>query len=71
MLKPPTFDHIGPGFLENAPDACAADLADEHRRHPAIPRACTAQPLEPGGLERGAGWNMVVPPEVRGALICP
>ena len=33
MLKRPAFDHIGPGFLQNAPPACTPDLAIQHRRH--------------------------------------
>jgi non-heme chloroperoxidase len=27
MLKPPTFEHLGPGFLGNVEDACAPDLS--------------------------------------------
>ena len=37
ILKPPAFDHIGPGLLENAPDMCVPDLLREHRRDPAVP----------------------------------
>ena len=64
----PTFDHIGPGLLENAGDACAADLPTSIAAIGRFLRACTAQPLGAGRLDHGAGWNMVVPPEVRGAL---
>ena len=58
MLKPPAFEHFGPGLLENAPAACAADLANIT----AIQRfldACTAQPLSPtSGRRRCAGtWS--------------
>lgn len=69
MLKPPAFDHIGPGLLENADDACAADLAvniDAIRR---FLRACTAAPLIQDDWATALCWDMVVAPEVRGALI--
>ena len=69
MLKPPTFDHIGPGLLANAEDACAADLGaniDAIRR---FLRASTAQPLSEDDWTTAVCWNMVVPPEVRGALL--
>ena len=69
MLKPPAFDHIGPGLLENAEDACAADLCaniDAIRR---FLRACTVQPLTSEDWSRALCWNMVVAAEVRGALI--
>jgi non-heme chloroperoxidase len=68
-LAPPTYDHIGPGFLENAPDACGTDLA---RAIAAIRRfleASTAGPLDRDDWSTALCWNMVVPPEVRGALI--
>jgi non-heme chloroperoxidase len=69
MMKPPAFGHIGSGFLENAEGACAADLGaniDAIRR---FLRACTARPLSSDDWSRALCWNMVVPAEVRGALI--
>jgi len=64
MLKPPAFEHIGPGFLEHAGDACQPNI-DAIRRSL---RACTAEPLSQDDWTRALCWNMVVPPEVRGAL---
>ena len=52
-LRPPTFDHIGPGMLDNAPEACVPDLLDEHRRHPALP--ALAAPLGLSTTSSGAG----------------
>ncbi|WP_406054048.1 alpha/beta fold hydrolase [Kribbella sp. NBC_00889] len=69
MLKPPTFDHIGPGFLENAPDASMPDLATNIAAVRRFLGVCTAEPLEPDDWSAALAWNMVVPPEVRGALI--
>jgi non-heme chloroperoxidase len=69
MLKHPTFDHFGPGLLEHAEAACAPDLAvniDAIRR---FLRACTAAPLTQDDWDAALSWNMVVAPEVRGALI--
>jgi non-heme chloroperoxidase len=69
VLRPPSFDHIGPGFLHNAPDASAPDL----RTHvPAIQRflrACTATSLPDDLWNAALCWNMTVPAEIRGALI--
>jgi pimeloyl-ACP methyl ester carboxylesterase len=69
MLKPPTFDHIGPGFLENAPDASLPDLATNIAAIRRFLAVCTAEPLDPNDWSAALAWNMVVPPEVRGALI--
>ena len=69
MLKPPTFDHIGPGFLENAGGACAVDLGANIDAIQRFLQACTAQPLSSDDWSRALCWNMVVPAEVRGALI--
>jgi len=68
-LKPPTFDHIGPGFLENAPDASMPDLATNIAAIRRFLGVCTAEPLDPNDWSAALAWNMVVPPEVRGALI--
>ena len=69
MLRPPGFDHIGPGFLENAPDACRPDLAANIAAVRRFLRACTTRPLGEDDLISALCGNMVVPPEVRGALI--
>lgn len=69
MLKPPRFDHIGPGLLQNAPDACGQDLAASIAAIRRFLDACSARPLSPQTWSTALGWNMVVAPEVRGALI--
>jgi pimeloyl-ACP methyl ester carboxylesterase len=69
MLKPPRFDHIGPGLLENAPDACGHDLAASIAAIRRFLDACSARPMSPQAWSTALGWNMVVAPEVRGALI--
>jgi non-heme chloroperoxidase len=69
LLRPPTFDHIGPGFLENAADACAADLATSIAAIQRFLRRCSAEPLSPDEWSRALAWNMVVPSAVRGGLI--
>lgn len=69
MLRPPGFDHIGPGFLENAPDACRPDLAANIVAVRRFLRACTTRPLGEDDRTTALCGSMVVPPEVRGALI--
>ena len=68
MLKPPEFEHIGPGLLENAQGACAADLGANIAAIRRFLHACTAQPLSDDECTEALCWNMVVAPEVRGAL---
>ena len=63
-----SFDHIGPGLLENARDACASDLSLNTAAIDSFLRACTAQPLSDDELRNALGYNMVVPAEVRAAL---
>jgi non-heme chloroperoxidase len=69
ILNPPSFDHIGPGLLENAQDMAASDLVANIAAIRRFVRAGTAQPLDEEDWIRALCWNMVVPPEVRGALI--
>ena len=68
VLRTPGFDHIGPGFLENAGDACGPDLPTNIAAVRRFLRACTAEPLDADEWSTALCWNMVVPPEVRGAL---
>ncbi len=68
MLKP-TFDHIGPSFLENAADACAPDLTTNIAAIRRFLYGCTARPLSADDWSAALCWNMVVPAEVRGALL--
>jgi non-heme chloroperoxidase len=69
LLKPPSFDHIGPGFLENAEGACSTDLSTNIAAIRRFLRACTARPLSDDDWSAALSWNMVVPAEVRAALI--
>jgi pimeloyl-ACP methyl ester carboxylesterase len=68
VLLTTTFDHIGPGLLENAGPACAADLPTSIAAIRRFLTACTAQPLSADDWDSALCWNMVVAPEVRGAL---
>jgi non-heme chloroperoxidase len=69
LMKPPTFDHIGPGLLENAEGACAPDLATSIAAIQRFLASCTAQPLNRDDWSTALCWNIVVPSEVRAALI--
>jgi non-heme chloroperoxidase len=68
ILKPPAFDHIGPGFLDNAPDMCVPDLATNIAATRRFLRACTSRPLD-DTMAAAVAWNMAVPPAARGALL--
>jgi len=68
-LRPPTFDHLGAGLLANAQDACSNDLNRSIAAMLRFLRAATAQPLSQDDWETTLCSNMVVPPEVRHALI--
>ena len=54
VLRTPSFDHIGPGLLENAGDACGPDLPTSIAAIRRFLRACTARPLGDRRLEHGA-----------------
>jgi len=69
QLSPPTFTHIGPGFLETAPAACLPDLGTNIAAIQRFLRRCTVRALPDELLDTALGWSMAVPPEVRGALI--
>jgi non-heme chloroperoxidase len=69
QLKPPTFDHLGPGLLSNAQEMCLPDLGANIAATRRFLRACTARPLDADTWESALCWNMVVPPQIRGALI--
>ena len=64
LLKPPTFDHLGPGLLENAQDACLPDLRANIAAIRRFLAPCTARPLDDELWSTALCWNMVVPPEV-------
>ena len=63
------FDNIGPGFLENAPDACKEDLPTNIAAMRRFVRACSAEPMGEEEWEMTLCHNMVVPPQVRGAMV--
>ena len=69
VLRTAAFDHIGPGLLDNAADACGTDLPTAIAAIRRFLRACTAQPLSAGDWSTALCWNMVVPAAVRGALL--
>jgi pimeloyl-ACP methyl ester carboxylesterase len=69
VLRRPTFDHIGPGFLENAVDAATPDLRASIPAIGRFLRACTARPLDEQLWSAALCWNMAVPAHVRGALL--
>jgi non-heme chloroperoxidase len=69
ILKPPAFDHIGPGLLENARNMCAPDLLANIAATRRFLRACTSRPLGDDELATALAWNMVVPSAVRRALL--
>ena len=68
-LKPPTFDDLGPGLLENAQAMCLPELGASIAATRRFLRACTVDPLDADLWESALCWNMVVPTEIRGALI--
>ena len=68
VLRTPGFEHIGPGLLENAGDACGPDLPANIAAVLRFLRACTVRPLSDHEWNTALCWNMVVPPAVRGAL---
>jgi len=68
VLRTPSFEHIGPGLLENAGDACGPDLRTSIAAMVRFLRACTVRPLSDHDWSTALCWNMVVPTEVRGAL---
>ena len=69
MLRPPAFDHVGPGLLENAPGMCVPDLCANIAATQRFLRACTSRPLSHDEAAAALAWNMVVPSAVRGALL--
>jgi pimeloyl-ACP methyl ester carboxylesterase len=69
LLRPPAFEHVGPGFLDNAPAAAAPDLRDNIAAIRRFLRFCTARPPSDELWSAALCWNMVVPAEIRGALI--
>jgi len=69
ILRPPAFDHIGSGLLENVHGMCVPDLSANIAATRRFLRACTSRPLGGDEVAVALGWNMVVPSAVRGALL--
>jgi pimeloyl-ACP methyl ester carboxylesterase len=69
VLLTPAFDHIGPGFLANAPGACGPDLPTNVVAIQRFLLACTARPLGAEDWSAALCTNMVVPAAVRAALL--
>jgi len=69
ILGPAAFGHIGPGFLQNAPQMCVPDLFANIAAARRFLRACTSKPLSDDEAAAALAWNMVVPSAVRGALL--
>jgi non-heme chloroperoxidase len=69
LLRAPSFDHIGPGFLDNALDASAPDLRANITSIRRFLRCCTAGPLPDELWNKALCWNMAVPAAIRGALL--
>lgn len=60
---------IGPGFLDCVPGATADDFPANVQAIRAFVRDCTARPLPREDHENALCWNIVVPANVRGALV--
>ena len=60
---------IGPGFLENAPAACEADLPTNIAAIRKFLRVCTVAPIQEDDFELALAFTMAVHPKVRGFLI--
>lgn len=69
MLRPPAFDHVGPGFLDHVGDLCRADLETSVPALRRFLRAATVKPLDDGQVAAAMCWTMLTPPAVRGALL--
>jgi non-heme chloroperoxidase len=69
VLGPKAFGPlIGPGFLENAPDACQNDLPTNIAAIRKFLRACIVKPIAQNDFEEILAFNMAVKPSVRGAM---
>ena len=61
--------NIGPGFIDNAEGATAPDLPTNISAMRSFVRACTAEPMSAEEWETTLCFNIVVPPQVRRAMI--
>jgi non-heme chloroperoxidase len=69
VLGPKAFGPlVGPGFLENAPGASQNDLPTNIAAIRRFVRACIVKPVSQDDFEEILAFNMVVQPNVRGAM---
>jgi non-heme chloroperoxidase len=69
-LHPPTLsEFIGPGFINVVTDAISEDLPTSLLAMRQFMHNCIAKPLAIEDLETALCWQMVVRPDVRGALV--
>lgn len=59
---------IGPGFLDYVEGASQPDLPTNIETMRTFLRGCSAKPIPRDDFERALAFNIIVPPEVRGAL---
>ncbi len=69
LLKPPAFEHFGSGLLANAEATFSTDPDTSIPAVLAFLRSCSAASLAPDDWSQTVAWNMIVPPQVRQALI--
>jgi non-heme chloroperoxidase len=69
LLLNENLDNIGPGFIDNVEGATAADLPTNISAMRSFIRACTAEPMSTEDWEATLCFNIVVPPQVRGAMV--
>jgi non-heme chloroperoxidase len=69
MLGEKALHFIGPGFLENAPATCEADLPTNIAAIRKFLRAFFVKPISEDDFEVALAFNMVVLPQVRAFLI--
>ena len=62
-------DNIGPGFVDNAEGATVPDLPTNISAMRSFVRACTVRPMSEEDWETTLCFNIVVPPQVRGAMV--
>ncbi len=63
--------NIEPGFIDNAEGATEPDLPINISAMCSFVRACTAEPMSVEEWETTLCFNIVVPPQVRRAMIFP
>jgi len=62
-------ENIGPGFIDHVEGASTPDLPTNISAMRSFLRACTAQPMSEEDRETALCFNIVVPPQVRLALV--